>query len=146
MCPHADAREAGRPLELADIFRTYGETYRTAHPLSRQQRRVMRAIETCRTPALGSQTAVCDQCAGVVVHYHSCRNRHCPKCQTLAKVRWVEARTAELLPVPYFHCVVTVPHQLSRPAQRTPELSAALRFRPARRTPRRAGPAAARRG
>ena len=58
MCPHADAREAGRPLELADIFRTYGETYRTAHPLSRQQRRVMRAIEMCRTPALGSQTGV----------------------------------------------------------------------------------------
>src|ERR671939_511453 len=100
MCTHADTRAAGRPLELADIFRTYGETYRTAHPVSRQQLRVMRAIETCRTPALGSQTAVCDQCGGLVVRYHSCRNRHFPKCQPLAKVRWGEDRTDELMPVP----------------------------------------------
>ena len=134
MCTHADAREAGLPLELADIFQTCGETYRTAHPLSRQQRRVMRAIETCRTPALGSQTAVCDQCAGVVVHYHSCRNRHCPKCQTLAKVRWVEARTAELLPVPYFHCVFTVPHLLNRLAHGNPQVCYALLFRTAAAT------------
>src|SRR5215831_8451785 len=134
MCTHADARETGRPLELADIFQTYGETYRTAHPLSRQQRRVMRAIETCRPPALGSQTAVCDQCAGVVVHYHSCRNRHCPKCQTLAKVRWVEARTAELLPVPSFHCVFTVSHQLNRLAHGNPQVCYALLFRTAAAT------------
>jgi hypothetical protein len=134
MCPPADAREAGRPLELADIFRTYGETYRTTHPLTRQQRRVMRAIEMCRTPALGSQTAVCDQCAGVVVRYHSCRNRHCPKCQTLDKVRWVEARTAELLPVPYFHCVFTLPHLLNRLAHGNPQVCYTLLFRTAAAT------------
>src|SRR5215468_1653464 len=134
MCPHDAAPQTSPRLELADIFRTYGETYRTAHPVSRQQLRVMRAIETCRTPALGSQTAVCDQCGGLVVRYHSCRNRHCPKCQTLAKVRWVEARTAELLPVPYFHCVFTLPHVLNRLAHGNPQVCYALLFQTAAAT------------
>ena len=134
MCPHAERREAEPRLELADIVRTYGEAYRATHRLSRQQLRVMRAIERCRTPALGSQTAVCDQCGGEVVRYHSCRNRHCPKCQTLAKARWVEARTAELLPVPYFHCVFTLPHALNRVAQGNPQVCYALLFRTAAAT------------
>lgn len=134
MCTPDDGNNAGPRLELADIFRSYGETYRTARQVSRQQLRAMRAIETCRTPALGSQTAVCDQCGGTVVRYHSCRNRHCPKCQTLAKVRWVEARTADLLPVPYFHCVFTLPHALNRVAYGNQQICYALLFRTAAAT------------
>src|SRR5215510_9995991 len=134
MCPHAERREAEPRLELADIVRLYGEAYRATHRLSRQQQRVMRAIERCRTPALGSQTAVCDQGGGEVVRSHSCRNRHCPKCQTLAKVRWVEARMAELLPVPYFHCVFTLPHTLGALAQGNPQVCYSLLFRAAAAT------------
>ena len=134
MCPHEEARETEPRLELADIFRAYGAAYRASHSLPRQHLRAMRAIETCRTPALGSQTAVCDQCAGVVVRYHSCRNRHCPKCQTLAKVRWVGARTAELLPVPYFHGVFTLPHALNPLAHGNPQVCYTLLFRTAAAT------------
>ena len=109
MCesPHPKPR-AGR-LELAQIFREHGEAYRRAHRLCAQQRRVMQAIEDCRTAALGGHLEACDRCGAEIARYHSCRNRHCPKCQTLAKERWVEARTAELLPVPYFHLVFTLP-------------------------------------
>ena len=97
MCGHA-APEAspGAAPEVADIFRAYGEAYRATHRLSGQQRRVMQAIETCRTSALGGHLAQCDRCGAQVVRYHSCGNRHCPKCQTLAKLRWVEARCSEL--------------------------------------------------
>jgi hypothetical protein len=134
MCTPQGRSKTGPRLELAEIFRTYGEAYRRSHRVSRQHLRVMRAIETCRTPALGSQTAVCDQCGGLVVRYHSCRNRHCPKCQTLAKVRWVEARTAELLPVSYFHCVFTLPHALNPVAHGNPQVCYALLFRTAAAT------------
>lgn len=134
MCPHGERREAKPRLELADIVRTYGKAYRATHRLARQQLRVMRAIELCRTPALGSQTAVCDRCGGEVVRYHSCRNRHCPKCQTLAKVRWVAARMADLLPVPYFHCVFTLPHTLTPVAQGNPQVCYTLLFRSAAAT------------
>ena len=134
MCPHTERREAEPRLELADIVRTYGEAYRATHRLSRQQLRVMRAIALCRTPALGSQTAVCDQCGGEVVRYHACRNRHCPKCQTLAKVRWVDARMADLLPVPYFHCVFTLPHTLNPVAHGNPHVCYTLLFRSAAAT------------
>lgn len=116
-------RPSDKPsLELADIFRTYGESYRQCHRLSGQQLKAMAAIEACRTPVLGSQTAVCDQCGEQVVRYHSCGNRHCPKCQTLAKVRWVEARSAELLNVPYFHGVFTLPHELGALAWGNPQV------------------------
>jgi Transposase zinc-binding domain len=96
-CRHADpeAGTGGAP-EVADIFRAYGEAYRATHRLSGQQLRVMQAIETCRTAALGGHMAQCDRCGVQVMRYHSCGNRHCPKCQTLAKLRWVEARCSEL--------------------------------------------------
>ncbi|MGH8519467.1 MAG: transposase zinc-binding domain-containing protein, partial [Panacagrimonas sp.] len=94
-----------RKLELADIVRTHGATFSASHRLCSVQRRALRAIEHCRTAALGGELRQCDACGGQRYVYHSCRNRHCPKCQTLAKERWVEARTAELLPVPYFHLV-----------------------------------------
>ncbi|MCP3959876.1 MAG: IS91 family transposase [bacterium] len=109
-------------LEVADIFRAYGPAYRQRHPLSDQQRRVMHAIEVCRTSALGGHLWVCDECHGEVPLYNSCGNRHCPKCQSLEKEKWIEARANDLLPVEYFHPVFTVPdtlHPLFRANQKT---------------------------
>ena len=98
-------------LEVADIFRRYGEAWRArnAAHLSRGQRRVMTAIEICRTAALGGHVERCDECAHARIAYNSCRNRHCPKCQWRAAQAWLAAREAELLPVPYFHVVFTLP-------------------------------------
>lgn len=96
-------------LELADIFRRHGPAYRQAHRVPLQHRRLMRAIETCRTQALGGHVEQCGHCQYTRISYNSCRNRHCPKCQSLARARWLEARKAELLPVEYFHVVFTVP-------------------------------------
>jgi Putative transposase/Transposase zinc-binding domain len=98
-------------LEVADIFRCHGETYRLRHDahLGRVERRVMAAIEACRTEALGGHVEQCADCGLVRCAYNSCRNRHCPKCQGLARVAWLEARQAELLPVPYYHVVFTMP-------------------------------------
>src|SRR5271169_5761237 len=98
-------------LEVADVFRRYGEAYRRAHgaQLGRGARRVMAAIETCRTAALGGHAERCAACGLVRLAYNSCRNRHCPKCQSLSRAAWLAARQAELLPVPYFHVVFTVP-------------------------------------
>jgi Transposase zinc-binding domain len=111
---HADPEaSAGAAPEVADIFRAYGDAYRATHRLSGQQLRVMQAIETCRTAALGGHMAQCDQCGAQVMRYHSCGNRHCPKCQTLARVRWVDARLSDLLEIPYFHCVLTLPHEIN---------------------------------
>src|SRR6266478_7331489 len=98
-------------LEVADIFRRHGEAYRRAHAeqLGRDARRVMAAIEACRTAALGGHAERCADCGLVRLAYNSCRNRHCPKCQNLSRAAWLAARQAELLPVPYFHVVFTVP-------------------------------------
>ncbi|MGH8771105.1 MAG: IS91 family transposase [Burkholderiales bacterium] len=101
------------PLEVADIFRRHGYDFRLTHPLSPEQRRVMDAIERCRTAALGGHVEQCDACGHQRVSYNSCRNRHCPKCQSLAKARWLDDRLADLLPVPYFHVVFTLPEQLA---------------------------------
>lgn len=102
-----------RSPELADIFRTYGESYRQAQPLPRAQLKVMRAIESCRTAALGGHLQQCDSCGHQQPAYNSCRNRHCPKCGSLAKAQWLEDRKADLLPVAYFHLVFTLPHELN---------------------------------
>jgi len=101
-------------LELADIVRQYGSDFRDQHAgqLSRPQLRVLSAIEQCRTAALGGHVYECDQCGEQVIVYNSCRNRHCPKCQSLAKERWLEQRREELLPVPYVHLVFTIPDKL----------------------------------
>src|SRR5713101_3221547 len=101
--------------EVADVFRRYGGAYRQQHGawLSTAQRRVMTAIERCRTAALGGHIEQCDTCGHQRIAYNSCRNRHCPKCQSLAKARWLEARLADLLPVEYFHVVFTLPEQLA---------------------------------
>jgi hypothetical protein len=98
-------------LEVADVFRRHGAAYREAHAghLSRSQRRVMGAIETCRSAALGGHVEQCNDCGQLRIAYNSCRNRHCPKCQGLARAQWLAERQSELLPVPYFHVVFTVP-------------------------------------
>ena len=94
-------------LEVADIFRRHGEAYRHAHAghLGRTERRIMGAIEACRTSALGGHLERCTECGLVRIAYNSCRNRHCPKCQGPARAAWLAERQAELLPVPYFHVV-----------------------------------------
>ena len=106
-------RPAG--LELADIFRQLGPAYRQEHDerLSRGQRRVMSAIERCRTAALGGHVEECDACGHQRIAFNSCRNRHCPKCQSMARVQWLEDRQAELLPVEYFHVVFTLPESVA---------------------------------
>lgn len=101
-------------LELADIVRHCGKSYRQTHALSRQQLRVLRAIEVCRTAALGGHVEQCGHCSHTRIAYNSCRNRHCPKCQNGERAKWLEKRKAELLPVEYFHVVFTVPEQIAR--------------------------------
>jgi hypothetical protein len=98
-------------LEVADIFRAYGAAWRRANAghLSLGQLKVMSAIERCRTAALGGHVVACEDCAHIQIAYNSCRNRHCPKCQGAAAKDWLAARQAELLPVPYFHVVFTLP-------------------------------------
>src|SRR5437660_6870095 len=98
-------------LEVADIFRRHGAAWRTANKahLSLGQLRVMSAIEACRTAALGGHVERCEECAHTRIAYNSCRNRHCPKCQGRIAAEWLAAREAELLPVPYFHVVFTLP-------------------------------------
>ena len=98
-------------LEVADIFRTHGSAWRRANAghLSLGQLKVMSAIERCRTAALGGHVAACEDCDHRLIAYNSCRNRHCPKCQGAAAKDWLAARQAELLPVPYYHLVFTLP-------------------------------------
>lgn len=102
-------------LEVADVFRLYGQAYRDRHKdaLSTEHRRVMRAIELCRTAALGGHLEQCGDCGHQRPCYNSCANRHCPKCQSLARAKWIENRTAELLDCGYFHVVFTVPEQIA---------------------------------
>jgi len=127
--PRASAAggETARP-GLAAIVRAHGEALRRTQRLAVVQRRALRAIETCRTAALGGHLERCDRCGATRAVYHSCRNRHCPQCQALAQTRWVEARRADLLPIPYFHVVFTLPHALNSLAQARPRLVYALLF------------------
>ena len=98
-------------FELADVFHRHGESYERANAghLGRVERRVIGAITACRTAALGGHVERCDDCGLTRIAYNSCRNRHCPKCQGAARAEWLAARQAELLPVPYFHVVFTLP-------------------------------------
>jgi len=121
-------------LEVADIFRQHGAAYRAAHPLPLQQLRLMRALEVCRTAALGGHIEQCDHCDHTRHAYNSCRNRHCPKCQSLARAKWVASRKAELLPVPYFHVVFTLPEQIAELAFYNKEVLYGLLFRAATQT------------
>jgi len=120
-------------LEVADVFRRHGDAYRHAHDrhLGRLERRVMSAIALCRTAALGGHTEACAECGLVRCAYNSCRNRHCPKCQGAARAEWLAARQAELLPVPYFHVVFTVPAAAAEIAFQNKETVYAILFRAA---------------
>jgi hypothetical protein len=112
-CQPAPGARPQPACELADIVRRYGPAYRCARRLPLAHLKVLQAIESCRTAALGGHRENCASCGFERYAYNSCRNRHCPKCQSLAKAQWLEARQAELLPVPYFHNVFTLPHQLN---------------------------------
>ena len=102
-------------LEVADVFRAAGPTYRAAHAghLSLHQLKIMSAIEHCRTAALGGHVEACTDCGHWRIAYNSCRNRHCPRCQGAAARSWLEAREADLLPVGYFHVVFTLPAEVA---------------------------------
>lgn len=108
----------GVPGGLAGVLASFGPEFLAHHPLSVPQARAWRAIRSCRTPALGGQVERCDTCGQLRYRHHSCRNRHCPQCQTRAKEAWIAARRTELLPVPYFHLVFTLPHALNALAGR----------------------------
>jgi hypothetical protein len=111
-------------LEVADVFRRYGEAYRQNHgaSMSAEERRVMAAIEVCRTAVLGGHLERCDQCDYERNCFNSCRDRHCPKCQSLARAQWIEHRQAELLDCPYFHVVFTVPEEITAIAYQNKEV------------------------
>src|SRR5258707_4304898 len=102
-------------LEVADVFRGHGPAWRKANAgrVSLGQLKVMSAIETCRTAALGGHVARCEDCAHTAIAYNSCRNRHCPKCQGAAAKEWLAQREARLLPVSYYHVVFTLPAPIS---------------------------------
>src|SRR5512139_1007863 len=101
-------------LEVMDIFRLHGEQYKNHYPLSREQRKAMADITRCRTASLGGHVDVCDQnCGFARISYNSCRNRHCPKCQSLSQAKWLQGRKQRLLPTHCFHIVVTLPHELN---------------------------------
>jgi len=113
--PHNDSTALKKQdqVELADIFRLYADGYRQSHALSYEQLKVMHHIQICRTAVLGGHVEQCDRCAFEQNAYNSCRDRHCPKCQTMTKEQWLNDRKAELLPCGYFHLVFTLPHDLN---------------------------------
>jgi hypothetical protein len=100
-------------VEVADVFRQYGAAYRTQHRVPLAQLKAMRAIERCRTAQLGGHVEQCDACGHQKIAYNSCRNRHCPKCQTGKRERWLFERKQELLPIRYYHLVFTVPEEIN---------------------------------
>ena len=118
-------------LTVAEVFRRYGDTFRAqaGAALSTAQRRVMTAIEQCRTAALGGHVEQCDRCGHRRVWYNSCRNRHCPTCQSLARATWLERRRADLLPTEYFHVVFTVPPAVAEVATQNKAVVYGLLFR-----------------
>jgi hypothetical protein len=118
-------------LEVADIFRHYGVDYREKHgaSISVAQRRVMSAIEVCRTAALGGHLERCDECGHERNCFNSCRDRHCPKCQSLARAQWIQDRQSELLQVPYFHVVFTVPEEIAAIAYQNKKVVYGILFR-----------------
>jgi len=118
-------------LEVADVFRQHGEEFlkQRGHTLSPQQRKALRDIGACRTAALGGHVEQCDHCARRVIAYNSCRNRHCPKCQAIAREEWLAERAKELLPVRYCHVVFTIPQQLAPVALQNQRVCYGLLFR-----------------
>ncbi len=120
--------------EVADVFRSHGAAFLDQHPASRDQRRVLKDIATCKTSALGGHKARCDHCGHEKIFYNSCRNRHCPKCQGAARAQWLADRTAELLNTPYFHVVFTLPDAVGPLALQNKEVIYGILFRAASET------------
>ncbi|HZC95308.1 MAG TPA: IS91 family transposase, partial [Bradyrhizobium sp.] len=129
----SDTRSNRPAIEIADILRRHGDAYRRVHAghLGRVERRVMSAIVACRTEALGGHMEACDDCGRTRVAYNSCRNRHCPKCQGRARAAWLAARQADLLPVPYFHVVFTLPAPIAAIAFQNKAVVYAILFKAA---------------
>jgi hypothetical protein len=121
-------------LELQDVFSRFAPSFLNSHPVHMEGIKATRAILNCRTAALGGHVDVCDSCEASKVSYNSCRNRNCPKCGNLKKEQWILDRTSELLPVPYFHTVFTVPHSLNPLFLANPTLLYALLFKAASQT------------
>jgi hypothetical protein len=123
-------------LELADVFRTHQRDFldRWNSVLSTEQRRALRNLRDCRTAALGGHLQQCERCGHRVISYNSCRNRHCPKCQASARAKWLTQRQADLLPVPYFHVVFTLPQELAHLALHNPKQIYNILFRSASET------------
>jgi len=111
-------------LEVADVFRQHGQEFldRWGSVLSPEQEKAFRDIGACRTAALGTQVQQCDHCGQQQLAYRSCRNRHCPKCHSRTRDEWLRDRAAELLPVPYCHVVLTLPHELAPLALQNPRV------------------------
>jgi hypothetical protein len=132
---------SGATPEVAEAFRRFGDAYHQQHgaSLSTAQRRVMTAIVQCRTAALGGHVEQCDACGHQRVWYNSCRNRHCPKCQSLARAQWLEQRRCELLPTPYFHVVFTLPEEIGEIACQNKAVVYGILFRAAAETLRTIG-------
>ena len=130
------------PLEVADIVRTYGAAFVRRHGrwLTGLHLKVLRAIAACRTAALGGHLDQCDRCGQRAISYNSCLNRHCPKCQAAARQRWLAKRSAELLPVPYYHVVFTLPHVLAPLALQNKAVVYSLLFRAVGETSSRSPP------
>src|SRR5258708_814437 len=125
--------------EVADVFRTYEKDFfvKWGHVLSPQQRKAFEAIRDCRTAALGGHVEYveqCDTCGHRLISYNSCRNRHCPKCQAMARAKWLTEREAELLPVPYFHVVFTMPQKIGALALQNAQEIYRILFRAASET------------
>ena len=121
-------------LEMADILRAHAGAYRMRHPISPEQATVLRRLCACRTAALGGHVDACDACGTVRISYNSCRDRHCPKCQTTRQIEWVQSRLTRLLPTPYFHVVFTLPEQLQPLGLKNRRIVYDLLFRAASQT------------
>lgn len=120
------------PVEIANIFRLYADSYEKLYPLNHQQKKVLHDTQMCRTPGLGGHIELCDNgCGYLRISYHSCRNRHCPKCQNLKQAQWLQNRLEKLLPTHYFHVVFTLPHKLNPLALQNRELLYNLLFQSA---------------
>ncbi len=127
---HGAESSASRPvIEVADIFREYGPQYRRDHVLTERQTKAMIDIERCRTAALGGHLDVCDECGYSAPSYNSCGNRNCPKCQSLTQAKWIQKQEEQILPIHYFHGVITLPAQIRPLALANPEIVYSLLFR-----------------
>lgn len=134
--PPSESPSGRTKLELADVFRDQAASFLEEYGrrLSPAQRRVFCDIQACRTAVLGGHVGGCDDCGHREISYNSCRNRHCPKCQALARAKWLEQRAAELLPVSYFHVVFTLPAEVAALALQNKRLLYGMLFEAASRT------------